>query len=131
MADAHGVDIASDGGCAGYCSPAVKSKRLAATVQSDSLRPFLGGGSTPSQYGRGGGALSKPMFSSCIHPTPTQRAPHSLTTLSKSASGVVSPRTLKTLAQRDPKSPDCVVDDDDNDVNGEEDENDVTMYAQC
>ena len=38
---------------------------------------------------------------------------------------------LSTFAQRDPKSPDCVVDDDDNDVNGEEDENDVTMYAQC
>ena len=56
---------------------------------------------------------------------------HTLTNLSESASGVASPGILSTFAQRDPKSRDCVVDDDDNDVNGVEDENDVTMYAQC
>ena len=55
---------------------------------------------------------------------------HTLTTLYKSASGVVSPGISPTFAQRDPKSPDCVVDDDDNDVNGEEDEHDVIMYVQ-
>ena len=56
---------------------------------------------------------------------------HTPTTLSKSASRVVSQGILSTFAQRDPKDPDCIVDDDINDVNGEEDENDVTMYAQC
>ena len=56
---------------------------------------------------------------------------HTLTTLSKSTSGVASPGILSTFAQRDPKSPDCVVDDDENDVNGKEDENDITMHAQC
>ena len=56
---------------------------------------------------------------------------HTLTTLSKSASGVASPGILSTFAKRDPKSPDCVVNDGDNGVNGEEDENDVTIIAQC
>ena len=56
---------------------------------------------------------------------------HKLTTLSKSACVVASPSSLSTFSQRDLKSPHCVVDDDDNDVNGEEDENDVSMYAQC
>ena len=56
---------------------------------------------------------------------------HTLTTLSESAFGAASPGILSTFARRDPKSPDCVVDDDDNDVNGGEDETDVTMYAQC
>ena len=56
---------------------------------------------------------------------------HTLTTLYKFASSVVSPGISPTFAQRDPISPDCVVDDDDNDVNGEEDEYDVIMYAQC
>ena len=83
MADAHGVDIAIDGGSAGYCSSAAKSKRLAAAaVQSDSLRPFLGGGGggkhpIPVWQGRGC-IVSKPIFSSCIHATPTQRAPQPL-----------------------------------------------------
>ena len=75
------------------------------------------------------------MSFSSTNATSTQRAPQplrpTLTSLSKSASGVVSPGILSTFAQSDPKSPDRVVDDDDNDVNGEEDENDVTMYAQC
>ena len=75
-------------------------------------------------------------LSQCLSRTPMQHPPkellgHTLTTLSKSASGATSPGILSTFAQRDPKSPDCVVDDDDNDVNGGEDETDVTMYAQC
>ena len=73
----------------------------------------------------------------CLCPLSMQHPPkelhshlgHKLTTLSKSACVVGSPSILSTFAQRDPKSPDCAVDDDDNDVNGEEDENDVTMYA--
>ena len=64
------------------------------------------------------------------HP-PKELRSHTLKTLSKSASSVASPSILSTFAQRDPESPDCAVDDDDNDVNCEEDENDVTMYAQC
>ena len=78
-------------------------------------------------------------LSQCLSPPPMQHPPkelhshlgHKLTTLSKSAPVVASPSILSPFAQRDPKSPDCVVDDDDNDVNGEEDENDLTMNAQC
>ena len=76
--------------------------------------------------------------SQCLSPPSLQHPPkelqshlgHTLTTMSKSASVVASPSILSTFAQRYPKSPDCVLDDDDNDVNGEENENDVTMYAQ-
>ena len=75
----------------------------------------------------------------CLCPLPMQHSPkelhshlgHTLTTLSKSACVVASPSILSTFAQRDPKSPDCAVDDDGNDVNGEENENDVTMFAHC
>ena len=71
-------------------------------------------------------------LSQCSSRPPMQHPPkelrshlgHTLTTLSKSASDVASQGILSTFAQRDPKSPDCVPDD-------ENDENDVTMYAQC
>ena len=115
-------------------SSAAKSKRLlAAAVQSASLRLFRGGG----------GALHLNMawegvqaLSQCLSPPPIQHPPKELHshldhTLSKSASRVASPGILSTLAQRDPESHDCVVDNDDNDVNREEDENDVTMYTPC
>ena len=75
-------------------------------------------------------------LSQCLSRPPMQHPPielHShlgltLTTLSKSASGVVSPVICQLLPKG---AQNCVVDDDNNDVNGEEDENDVTMYAQC
>ena len=128
-ADAHVIDVASGGGeILNIVSSVAKSKRSAAAVQPASLRPFRGGG------GGGGQAQSQ-----CLCHPPMQHPPkvlhshlgHTLTTLSKSVSGVVSPDVLSTIAQSDPKSPDCVVDDDDNDVNDEEDETDVTTYAQC
>ena len=59
-------------------STAAKSKRLAAAVQSASLRPFFWGGGTPSQYGMGGSAGSKPMSFSSTNTTPTQGAPQPL-----------------------------------------------------
>ena len=121
------------GGNTEHGSSAPKSERLAAAVQSASLRPFRGGGGVlqSNMAWEGVQALSQ-----CLSPPPMQHPhkelhSHTLKTLSKSASSVASPSILSTFAQRDPKSPDCVVDDDDNDVNGEEDKNDVTMYAQC
>ena len=77
----------------------------------------------------GGGAGSKPMSFSSTNATPTQRAPQPLRPHTDKSVKVCT-SILSTFTQRDPRSPDCVVDDDDNDVNGEEDENDVTMYAQ-
>ena len=115
-------------------SSAPKSKRLPAAVQSASLRPFFfGGGTHSSMAWEWVQAVIQ-----CLCPLPMQHPPkelnshlgHKVTTLSKSACVVASPSILSTFAQRDPKSPDCAVDNDDNDVNGEEDENDVTMYAQ-
>ena len=77
--------------------------------------------------------------SRCLSPQPMQHPPkelhshlgHTLTTLSKSTSGVASPGILSIFAKKDPKSPYRGVDSDDNDVNGEEDENDITMYTPC
>ena len=66
-----------------------------------------------------------------IHPKSSSGTYSTPTTLSKYASGVASPGILSTFAQWDPKSPDCVVDDDENDVNVEEGENDVTVFALC
>ena len=120
-------------------SSVAKSKHSPATVHPVCFPAALPGGGgrecTPSQYGIGGvQALSQ-----CLSRSPMQHPPkelrshlgHTLTTLSKSVSDVVSPGILPTFAGRDPKSPDCVVHDDANDVHGEEDETDVTMCAKC
>ena len=115
-------------------SSAPKSKRLPAAVQSASLRTFFCGGDTHSNMAWEW--VQAPI--QCLCPLPMQHPPkelhghlgHKLTTRSKSACIVASPSILSTFARRDSKSPDCAVDDDDNDVNGEEDEKDVTMHAQ-
>ena len=96
----------------------------------------------PAALSGGGGAPHPSMawegvqaVSQCLSPPFMQHPPkelhchvgHTLTTLSKSACVVASPSILSTFAQRDPKSPDCAVDDDDNDGNGEENKNDVEL----
>ena len=74
------------------------------------------------------------MSFSSTHATPTQRAPQPLRPHTDNSVKVCfrcgEPEHFVNFYPKGPRSPDCVVDDDDNDVNGEEDENDVTMYAQ-
>ena len=75
------------------------------------------------------------MFSSCIHATPTQRTPQPLRPPTDNSVKVCflrgEPEHFDKFCPKGHQSSDCVVDNDDNDVNGEVDENDVTMYAQC